>query len=211
MTSALTLFRRAANVLARLEDAVVFGGLIKDPNDPDDIILNGKVDPPIWEIRAYEESKGLVDSAGTAVNVPQNTGNELVKAVSAAIGKLEEQGHFGPFAVVLDQDFFVSVQTPEQGLVLPQDRITPFLGGGSLLRSSVLPKETGVVVALGGAPVELVFAKDVSLNFLQQTEEGDYLFRVLEKLVLRVKEPDAIVRLQRPAAKPAGKSLNSPV
>jgi uncharacterized linocin/CFP29 family protein len=214
MTSVLTSFRRAANVLARLEDAVVFGGLIeRDPNNPGDIILNGKVDPPIWEIRAYEESKGLVDAAPTEVASP-NTGNDLVAAVSAAIGKLEERGHFGPFAVVLDQAFFLSVQTPENGLVLPQDRIVPFLGGGPLLRSSALTekpepgkkpakKAVGLVVALGGAPVELVFAKDVSLNFLQQTADGDYLFRVLEKLVLRIKEADAIVKLKEPAAPPA--------
>ena len=31
MTSVLALFRRAANVLARLEDAVVFRGLVQDP------------------------------------------------------------------------------------------------------------------------------------------------------------------------------------
>ena len=31
MTSVLALFRRAANVLARLEDAVVFRGLVPDP------------------------------------------------------------------------------------------------------------------------------------------------------------------------------------
>ena len=34
MTSVLALFRRAANVLARLEDAVVFRGLVPDPAHP---------------------------------------------------------------------------------------------------------------------------------------------------------------------------------
>ena len=34
MTSVLALFRRAANVLARLEDAVVFRGLVPDPSLP---------------------------------------------------------------------------------------------------------------------------------------------------------------------------------
>jgi uncharacterized linocin/CFP29 family protein len=206
MTSALTLFRRAANVLARLEDAVVFRGLVKKGNG---FTIKGELKPEIWEIRAYDESKGLLDVAGLEVPAP-NTGNDLVTAVSAAIGKLEERGHVGPFAVVLDQAFFLSVQTPTQGLVLPQDRIIPFLGGGPLLRSSALseklespPREAlGLVVALGGAPVELVFAKDVSLSFLQQTSDGDYLFRVLEKLVLRVKEADAIVRLKGPVDPP---------
>ena len=120
----------------------------------------------------------------------------LVSAVSDSIGQLEANGHFGPFAVVLDQQFFTAVQTPNRGsLVLPQDRIIPFLGGGSLLRSSTLPAYSGVVVALGGAPVELVVATDVSLNFLQVTTDPMFVFRVFEKIVLRIKEPDAIVAL----------------
>jgi hypothetical protein len=43
-----------------------------------------------------------------------------------------------------------------------------------------------VVVALGGAPVELVVATDVSLNFLQVTTDPMFVFRVFEKIVLRI-------------------------
>ena len=117
-----------------------------------------------------------------------------------AIGTLEREGHFGPFAVVLDQEFFLEAQTPNGFLVLPQDRIIPFLGGGPLLRSSTLPARSGVVVALGGAPVELVVAKDMSLQFLQVTGEPRYLFRVREKIALRIKEAKAIATLVEPGA-----------
>jgi uncharacterized linocin/CFP29 family protein len=125
-----------------------------------------------------------------------------VHAVSEAIGELEAHGQFGPFAAVFGQGLFLVAQTPEPGsLVLPQDRITPFLGGGSLLRSSTLDDyngHCGVVVALGGAPVELVVAKDIALQFLQVTEDPKVLFRVREKIALRIKEADAIVRLYVP-------------
>jgi len=50
-------------------------------------------------------------------------------------------------------------------------------------------------VALGGAPVELVVATDVSVMFMQITTDPAYVFRVYEKLALRIKEPDAIVAL----------------
>ncbi len=76
--------------------------------------------------------------------------------------------------------------------MLPSDRIMPFLGGGPLLRSSTLPDEEGFIVALGAAPFELVIATDVSVGFLQVTTEPAYIFRVYEKIALRVKEPDAI-------------------
>jgi uncharacterized linocin/CFP29 family protein len=81
--------------------------------------------------------------------------------------------------------------------VLPQDRcIIPFLGGGSLLRSSALDETGGVVVALGGAPVDLVVAKDMSLNFLNVTDEPTFVFRVFEKIALSIKQPKAIFELE---------------
>jgi hypothetical protein len=112
---------------------------------------------------------------------------------------LEGRGQFGPFATVLGQGLFAVAQTPDPGsLVLPQDRIIPFLGGGPLLRSSTLDDfggYSGMVVALGGAPLELVIATDVCLQFLQVTDQPAFLFRVSEKIALRIREPDAIVQL----------------
>ena len=52
-----------------------------------------------------------------------------------------------------------------------------------------------MVVALGGAPVELVVASDMSLQFLQVTTEPAFIFRVYEKIALRIREPGAIVQL----------------
>jgi hypothetical protein len=123
-------------------------------------------------------------------------------AISAAIGQLEQGFHLGPFACVLDQGFFNAVQTPDVSLVLPQDRILPFLGGGALMRSSVLPPSTGLVIALGGEPIDLVVATDISVCFLQVTTDPYFVFRVYEKIVLRVKQPAAIavLHLQRAGA-----------
>jgi uncharacterized linocin/CFP29 family protein len=200
MTSVLALFRRAANVLARLEDAVIFNGLVPDPTVP------GRFAPPavpglqrIWEITGGERVRGLLDPANRLITVgppPPARGSRLVSAVSRAIGNLENGGDFGPFALVLGQALFTIAQTPDlNSLVLPQDRIIPFLGGGSVLRSTTLPAGRGVMVALGGAPVEIVVAKDMCLEFLQVTHEPVFIFRVCEKMVLRIKERSAIVTL----------------
>jgi uncharacterized linocin/CFP29 family protein len=197
LTSALALFQRAANLLARLEDAVIFNGQPNAGQPP----AGG---PNIWEVLGGQPSRGLLAAGAPSVDAPPN-GGRLVTAVSEAIGRLEANGHFGPFAVALGQQLFLAAQTPNRrSLVLPQDRIIPFLGGGgSLVRSSTLPPDKGVVVALGGAPVELVIATDVSLNFLQVTPDPMFVFRVYEKMVLRIKEPGAIVALVSPAAGPA--------
>ncbi len=201
MTSVLQLFRRAANVLARLEDALVFAGQPAASEGPEE--ANTGL-PAIWEILGGQESVGLLDApAGEPKKLtgkdPQALGQSIVRNVSDSIGTLEQDGHYAPFAVVLGQDLFSAAQTPNaDSLVLPQDRIIPFLGGGPLLRSSLLPREKGVVVALGGAPVEIVVATDVSLNFLQVTPDPMFVFRVYEKIVLRVKQPGAIVRIEGP-------------
>jgi uncharacterized linocin/CFP29 family protein len=222
MASVLALFRRAANVLARLEDAVVFRGLKANARG-DGVEPVGGVRGlrPIWEIHGGQPTPGLFGPAlfgpppppvpwpwphFPAHNPPipvSAAGDALVIAVSEAIGSLEAQGHFGPFALVLGQELFVVAQSPnKESLVLPQDRIIPFLGGGSLLRSSTLDddkKYGGVVVALGGSPVELVVATDLSAQFVQVTDHPNFLFRVREKIVLRIKETEAIIRLYVPS------------
>ena len=53
-----------------------------------------------------------------------------------------------------------------------------------------------MVVALGGAPVDLVVATDMSLNFLAVTLDPMFVFRVFEKIVLRIKQPGAIRGLE---------------
>jgi uncharacterized linocin/CFP29 family protein len=200
LTSALAMFRRAANLLARLEDALIFNGQPAESEAP------GGGPRKIWEVRGGQKSRGLLADGPPSVETAA-TGESLVAAVSKAIGELEANGHFGPFAVALGQGLFLAAQTPnDKSLVLPQDRIIPFLGGGgSLVRSSTLPPDKGVVVALGGAPVELVIATDVSLNFLQVAPDPMFVFRVYEKMVLRIKESDAIIALIPPAAGSVGR------
>ena len=123
LASVLALFRRAANVIARLEDAVVFRGLVgaASPFEPP-----GRVPPRFWEIHGGQATPGLwapdpwpwptppfptPDNTWQRIQSP-TTGQDLVTTVSKAIGQLEDHGHFGPFAAVLGQNLFGIAQTP---------------------------------------------------------------------------------------------------
>jgi uncharacterized linocin/CFP29 family protein len=203
LTSALQMFRRAANVLARLEDAVVFQGQADvdkgPPADPNTGISATDGLPKIWDISGGLKCNGLLQAAEPTNPLdgdPVEDESYLVIQVTEAIGSLERKGHLGPFAVVLGEALFADAQKPSPSLVLPSDRIIPFLGGGPLLRSSTLPKNLGVVVALGGSPIDLVVATDLSVSFLQVTTDPYFVFRVYEKIVLRIKEEGAIELLQ---------------
>lgn len=206
LTSALTAFRRAANVLARLEDDIIFNGQEGESKGPNDAGRSRSPNQP-WEVIGGQTTDGLLapPPAGHPSASPRippdprelaRIGEALVSEVSSAVGRLEDQYHLGPFACALDQIYFAAVQTPQRSsMVLPQDRILPFLGGGALVRSSTLRVRTGLVIALGGAPIDLVVGTDISVNFLQVTEEPLFVFRVYEKIVLRIKESSAIAPL----------------
>jgi uncharacterized linocin/CFP29 family protein len=190
MGSVLSLFRRAANIIARVEDAFVFRGQPGPdelPPDTDDLGA---------EMSGGQESPGLID-VGDEIGPPVGDGATLVTAVTAAVSHLEAGGHFGPFAVLLSQSFFVMAQQPTPGRpqVTPQDQIVPLLGGGPLLRSSAIPDGRGIVVALGGEPIEIVVATDMSVQFLQVTTSPNYVFRVYEKLALRINDENAVASL----------------
>jgi uncharacterized linocin/CFP29 family protein len=191
LTGAFSAFRRAANLLARAEDAIVLNGLPQADPDPS-VLVPFKV-PPQCKVTGGQNIPGLVEAGRSSIGpVSAPYGENLVPAVANAIAALEETGHYGPFACVLGNDAFVAAHTPSpNSLVLPRDRMEPLLGT-SLLRSSVLDSKQITIVGLAGDPIDLVVATPPTVQFLNVTDEAKYLFRVYEKFVLRIKEEGAV-------------------
>jgi uncharacterized linocin/CFP29 family protein len=200
LSAALVMFRRAANYIARVEDALVFNGR-PGPSRRPPFGVGGI--PNVFQIRGGGAPDGLFPFLGPAgrrtyVSVLAagggTLGNRVVTAIIQAINALDASGQVGPYACALSSEFFEAICTPAPTLVLPRDRILPFLQG-PLLRSSAIFPYYGVVVALSGNPVELVVASDMHLSFLQMTEEARLVFRVSERVALRIKEDAAIAIL----------------
>jgi uncharacterized linocin/CFP29 family protein len=201
LASAKQMLSRAADVIGRLEDAIVFNGQ-PDADQPPD--FTGDI-PKIYTVRGGGKHAGLLSAADCDVTLTlpkkadeggereaDDGGDEVVRAVIAGIQRLERKGHYGPFACVLGHSLYEAANTPSPGsLVLPSDRIVPFLEGGPLRRSSVVSDTQGVVIALAGSPIDLVVASDVHVSYLQLTLEPRYVLRVSERFVLRMKQPDA--------------------
>jgi uncharacterized linocin/CFP29 family protein len=194
--SALVAFRRAANKLAQLEDAIVFQG--RAPTKSLFGIAGGDA-----------SAKGLVDSAPQTVSVPSaappqkqagtpspDYGHSLVTAVANAVAHLEKQGYPAPFACVLGPDVFTAAHTAyEDSLVMPVDRITPIVGA-PLLRSGNLPPTVGLVISLAGDPIDLAVATAPKAQFLQVGTDAKYIFRVYERFALRIKDANSIIKLE---------------
>jgi uncharacterized linocin/CFP29 family protein len=165
------------------------------------------VQPLTYTVRGGTAGYGLVDTgmvaAGGALLVNVLVGGTrtypeqlVVDAVIDGINALEGQGQYGPFACVMGSELFAEANRPYRSSgALPSDRIKQFLNG-PLLRSSTISPRLGVVVALAGNPVDLVIATDINVRFLQLTTEPRYVFRVSERMALRVKQPEAVSTIQ---------------
>jgi hypothetical protein len=209
LSAALVMFRRAANYLARLEDLLVFGGR---PLPNTLLVPRVPFAPlPVWTVTGDGTADGLLlaysgfgpqrrftrisamapPPPAPPAGVAPNAGERVINAVIDSINKLDAAGQLGPYACALAPDLFAAICTPTPNLVLPRDRILPFLQG-PLVRASAIFKGFGVVVALSANPVELVVASDINVRFLQTTQEPRYVFRVSERVALRIKEHRAI-------------------
>jgi uncharacterized linocin/CFP29 family protein len=201
LSSALVAFRHAANLIARAEDRLVLF-----MSTGQNALLPAGLNPAITTGGDFFE--GLLT---TAVNDRRTVslaappagppGQQLVQAVGTAIGMLEANGHLPPFALVLNTQLFNVAHTPDPlpGLVLPADRIKPWLDG-PLLRSSLLNWANlpqGVVVSLADDLVDLVVASEICVRFLQVTTDASpkYVFRVSERFTLRIKQRTAVVAI----------------
>lgn len=201
LEDALLVFRRAANLLARAEDAIVFNGLPRP--DPSRAELDEIQVSPLCRVTGGEQALGLVAAGRASENVRPPYGENLVPAVAAAISELETHGHLGPFACIMGMKAFVAAQTPNDGsLVLPSDRIEPLLGM-KIMRAGTLRPGQILVVSLAGDPIDLVVATSPTVQFLHLTDEARYVFRVYERFVLRVKERHAVASFQLAEEKPS--------
>ena len=139
--------RRAANVLARLRTPWSSEGYA-GPRDPGRIRTTGRDQRSAAHMANHGRARRPrnLDTIPSARPLDTHPGNASAGKRrpacwrdSHAIGRLEQNGQFGPFAVVLGQELFLVAQTPDmQSPILLQDRIIPFLGGGPLLRYSTL-------------------------------------------------------------------------
>jgi uncharacterized linocin/CFP29 family protein len=228
LNAALGMFRRAANVIARVEDALLFYGRRNTAITPTPAsALNAprlSIIPPIYDftndrhnvpgIFPYRMGPSVYEPTPSAKNPPLKRGvllaptvdkafqatalqgigalgDGVVNAIIAAINSVEGNGYPGPFACVLGSRLFEAICTPAPSLVLPRDRVLPFVQG-PLVRSSAIDKNAGVVISLAGSPVEVVMASDLKPRFLQQTENGRLAFRVSEKVAVRVKDAGSV-------------------
>lgn len=184
LSSALLAFKRAATLIALAEDEIVFKGLANLTKSADAALIEKSEKTP--------KNTGLLELVAKGARIVETLRepDALIEAIVREISELDSGGHPGPFACVLSNDVFALAHKPmNDSLVMPADRIKPFLAGGPLLRSGRMGEDVGVIVSLASDLIDIVVATPPKVAFLQVTEGAKFLFRVYEKFVPRVKVP----------------------
>ena len=123
-------------------------------------------------------------------------GESTFAAVSQGIGALTAAGHPGPYALILEATLFADTHAPVPNtLTTTADRINPLVEG-RFYSTGTLPANRGLLVSLGGNPTTIYIAQEAITAYTQEDQQGNYRFRVFERVQLVAREGQACLSLQ---------------
>lgn len=154
----------------------------------DDLIVNGNVLLGLPGLRTVDGAQHL---ALGDWRDPEQAFGRTVEAMEALFGA----GFYGAATVLTSPLLFARLNRMfgNSGL-LTLEQVQKIVRGG-VFQSSVVPENTALVIAADAATVDLALAQDMTIGY-QGPENLNHVFRVLEALVLRIKQPRAIVVLE---------------
>jgi hypothetical protein len=215
MKTAESLAIRAANLLARGEDLLIFRGLaaLEDPLFkskavaliiPDPKSKSTSVDSFLF---ANNPQIIKVEPAEADPNDPTLSiyGENTYAAVAQGYATLQEH-HYGRQALVLPTTIYADTYaTRTTTLDIPAitaDRIKGLIGDRVYGTSTLPPLNSGaspargVLLALDGNTMDLVVQMAPTVEVVtQDPQRGDYVFKVSERFALRLKDSNAVVEL----------------
>jgi uncharacterized linocin/CFP29 family protein len=197
LSSAVTLATRAANLLAQGEDLLINQG--NDVLKYNPLFLNGRIHTragpgPLGLTNRESLPKGeeQVLFVSFTDSAQQRYTENTFGVVEEAYVRLQGEGHYGPYALILPPGPNADTRAPlKDTLIMPADRIVSlvdgrFYGTGTLPE---IPEILGVMLSWGGNSIDMVVARDATTAFLQEDSEGLFRFRVFERFALRDKDP----------------------
>jgi len=199
----VTLAHRAGALLALAEDLVIFQG------------DTGLSDPANESVFQFVHTDGSDAGTGLVFAVPKGPNDQVIPvfpvevfedrtqnrygentfaAVADAFARLQKT-HYGRCAVVLHTNVYADTYAalPET-LAVPAERIKGLVSEYYYV-SSALPAFTGIVVAIDGDTMDLVVGQDPCTEFTQ-VNNSQWIFRLYERIALRLKDQTAVIRLE---------------
>jgi uncharacterized linocin/CFP29 family protein len=132
----------------------------------------------------------------------------ILAAVAAGIAALNNRAQPGPYALLLSPLRYAQTFAPPAGLLTaPGDEINHVVTGGVYMVNrlaaanlAALPApppnpDLGILVSLGGEPAKIILGTEVMTGFTQTDAQGNYHFRVFERIQLVVRDGRAFQTL----------------
>jgi uncharacterized linocin/CFP29 family protein len=159
----------------------------------DDLIFNGSTQFNL---------PGIMNVKGRIAHIRgdwMKSGNAFTDVVEAR-NKLLQLGHTGPYALVLSPELYALIHRVHEGThVLEVEHIRELMSAG-IYQTPMIKGRRGAVIDAGRQNIDLTIAVDFQTAFLDE-ENMNYLFRVYESVVPRIKRPSAICTLEDPEGK----------
>jgi hypothetical protein len=173
--------------------------------------------PPAGTLPPISTAPVVLPSPAQVIQVPKSSGEgsfvvygeNTFAVISQAYSALQNSGADGPYACVLYTNAYADTYAPlPTTLIVTADRIKPlmdagFYGSGSMASNfadTATPANTasysGLVVSLGGNSMDLVVGHPASVCFTQENPDGSFLFRILQRFALRLKDTSSVIRLE---------------
>ncbi|NLJ58392.1 MAG: bacteriocin family protein, partial [Tissierellia bacterium] len=151
----------------------------------DDLIFNGNKE------LGYE---GLLTAEGTTKLPLSNweEGENPVKDITSGISKLLEKQLVGKYALVISTDLLVKLQRIQPGTGVTEYERLSKLVGGNIYHTTVMGTNKAVLVCPEPQNMDLAVGQDMLTSYLEDKDLNHY-FRIIETILLRIKNKNAIV------------------
>ncbi len=121
-----------------------------------------------------------------------SSGEGAYADVAKGLSMLNDKGYVGRYALLLSPDVYLSLQRIQQGTgVLEIDRISKMVSG-KVLHSTALGLKKALLVCCEPQYMDLVIGQDMAAAYLELTDLNHH-FRILETILPRLKQPEAVV------------------
>jgi uncharacterized linocin/CFP29 family protein len=127
---------------------------------------------------------------------------DILAAVALGMAALSGRAQPGPYALFLSPTRYAQTFAPSAPGMLksPGDQISYVVTGGFYMVDSLalvpFPSEIGILASLGGEPTKIILGTDAMTAFTYIDGQGDYYFRVFERIQLVVRDGRAFQTLR---------------
>jgi uncharacterized linocin/CFP29 family protein len=198
---ALSRAKLAGSALAQAEDTILFLGQASIPalTPPAGVVnvTNQPPPPPGTPPQFATIPPGFVAEALNYPPTPWYLVADILTAIADGKARLNGRNQPGPYALFLSPAHYAQtfVQVALGLLQTPGDQIPHVVTGGFYMVNG-LPSNRSILVSLGGEPTKIILGTDPITSFTFTDPQGNYHFRVFERIQMVVQDGRAFQRLR---------------